>query len=48
MISGIFWLNSVNATAKTLGNDDEFSHSIKYALPCTLERNDEDLSSVSE
>ena len=38
----------VRANAKTRNNDDDFKHIIKHALSCTLERNDEDVSSVSE
>ena len=45
-ISKIF--RFVIISAKTLNNDDEFSHLIEHALACTVERNNEDVSSVSE
>ena len=45
-ISKIF--RFVIISAKTLNNDDEFSHLIEHALTCTLERNDEDVSYVNE
>ena len=41
-------MKDVNTSAKTLDNDDEFDHLIEHTLACTLERNDEDASYVSE
>ena len=41
-------IDIVNTSVKTLNNNDEFSHLIEHALACTLEWNDEDVSSVSQ
>ena len=41
-------LKVVKASTNNLNNDVNFEHLIEHALACTLERNDEDMSSVRE
>ena len=38
----------VNASVKTLNNDDELDHLIEHALACTSEKDNEDVLYVSE
>ena len=37
----------VNTSAKTLNNNDEFSHLIEHVLACTLGRSDKNVSYVN-